>query len=183
MPPKLKKDASAAASDSGGSVLNRFKAAKEPAAAPAAAGKKSLKAKQALDLDGKGPLHVLETLKAVRANEAKWCRKCADLFDPSKSATQQCPQGHPNFTSVKPAPELKAQLEVRRVHSHLLHALRSLFLISLIFLSFFTGGRGAHRQGGQGRAGRRARPQGAAAVWAERARGNAHPVRGAAACR
>lgn len=113
MPPKLKKDASAAAGDSGGSVLNRFKATKEPAAAPApvATGKKSLKAKQALDLDGKGPLHVLDTLKAVRAGEAKWCRKCADLFHPSKSATQQCPQGHPNFTSVKPAPELKAQLE------------------------------------------------------------------------
>jgi hypothetical protein len=111
MPPKLKKPPAAA--EGGVSVLDRIKAqkAEQPAAEPAPAAKKSLKAKQALDLAGKGPLDVLGLLGVVRSGEAKWCRKCVDLFNPTKSDTQQCPQSHPNFTYVKPAPELKAQLE------------------------------------------------------------------------
>ena len=53
---------------------------------------------------------VLQQLKAVRSGAAKWCRKCAGLFD--SHAAQLCPNSHPNFVYVKPAPELLAQLEV-----------------------------------------------------------------------
>ena len=67
------------------------------------------KAKQSLQLDGLGPLEVLQQLKAVRSGAAKWCRKCAGLFD--SHAAQLCPNSHPNFVYVKPAPELLAQLE------------------------------------------------------------------------
>jgi tetratricopeptide (TPR) repeat protein len=114
MPPKLKKAAPAA--DGGPSVLDRIKAqkagqAEQAAPAPAAPAKRSLKAKQILELDGKGPLDVLGLLNGVRSGEVKWCRKCADLFNPQASDTQQCPRLHPNFTYVKPSPELKSQLE------------------------------------------------------------------------
>lgn len=117
MPPKLNK--APAPVDGGTSVLERIKAQKaeqeqEPAPAPAA--KRSLKAKQSLELDGKGPLDVLALLSGVRSGEVRWCRKCADLFDPQASDTQQCPKLHPNFTYVKPAPELKSQLEEAEVH-------------------------------------------------------------------
>ena len=113
MPPKLKKAAPAA--DAGPSVLDRIKAQKsehaEQAAPSPAPAKRSRKAKQSLELDAKGPLDVLGLLNGVRAGEVKWCRKCADLFNPQASDTQQCPRLHPNFTYVKPSPELKSQLE------------------------------------------------------------------------
>ena len=124
MPPKLNK--APAPVDGGTSVLERIKAQKaeqeqEPAPAPAA--KRSLKAKQSLELDGKGPLDVLALLSGVRSGEVRWCRKCADLFDPQASDTQQCPKLHPNFTYVKPAPELKSQLE--EAEAHLINAART----------------------------------------------------------
>lgn len=118
MPPKLKK-APAVVDGGGPSVLDRIKAQKveqAAAAAPAPAPAAKRKAQQVLDVDRKGPLEVVALLSGVRAGNMRWCRKCADLFNPKASETQQCPGRHANFQYAKPSPALQSQLEDAEAH-------------------------------------------------------------------